>query len=232
MTAALERGEWSAARTGRTLPPGKDPVPTLQEAGCAPGPVWTGGKSLPNRDSIPDRPARSRYTETEMCTGNIFWGVKVVGAYGWQPYHLHVPIVLKAGTLNLLEPSGPVQACTRVTFCSYLYQRFVRTRSRQCVCFTQNNEQNTVTVLDCFLLAHDGPSTVFFCTQMGFWSATNVNCSIHTVMWLQVAYIEVQIHQLSNDCSLKIGQVYHPGLQLPPISIIWPILDTHPLIYH
>jgi len=27
-----------------------------------------------------------------------------------MPYHLHVPIVLKSGTLNLLEPLGPVQA--------------------------------------------------------------------------------------------------------------------------
>ena len=25
-----------------------------------------------------------------------------------QPYPLHVPIVLKSGSLNLLEPSGPV----------------------------------------------------------------------------------------------------------------------------
>ena len=39
--------------------PGKDPVLILQEAGWAPGPVWTGGKSSPNRDSIPDRPGRS-----------------------------------------------------------------------------------------------------------------------------------------------------------------------------
>ena len=38
--------------------PGKDPLPNLQEAGWAPGPVWTGGKSRPHRDSIPDRPAR------------------------------------------------------------------------------------------------------------------------------------------------------------------------------
>ena len=37
MTAALEDGEWSAARPGRTLPPGKDPVPILQEAGWASG---------------------------------------------------------------------------------------------------------------------------------------------------------------------------------------------------
>jgi hypothetical protein len=39
--------------------PGKDPVPIVQEAGWAPGSVWTGGKSRPHRDSIPDRPARS-----------------------------------------------------------------------------------------------------------------------------------------------------------------------------
>jgi len=40
--------------------PGNDPVPILQEAGCAPGPVWTGGKSRPHWDTIPDRPARSQ----------------------------------------------------------------------------------------------------------------------------------------------------------------------------
>ena len=39
--------------------PRKDAVPILQEVGWAPGPVWTGGKSRPHRDSIPDRPARS-----------------------------------------------------------------------------------------------------------------------------------------------------------------------------
>jgi len=35
--------------------PGKDPVPIVQEAGWAPGPVWTGGKSRLHRNSIPDR---------------------------------------------------------------------------------------------------------------------------------------------------------------------------------
>jgi len=34
--------------------PGKDPVPILQEAGWAPGPVWTGGKYRLHRDSIQD----------------------------------------------------------------------------------------------------------------------------------------------------------------------------------
>jgi hypothetical protein len=41
--------------------PGKDPVPILQEAGWAPGPVWTGAENLaPTRIRSPDRPARSQ----------------------------------------------------------------------------------------------------------------------------------------------------------------------------
>jgi len=40
--------------------PEKDPIPILQESGWAPGPVWTGRKSRPHQDSIPDRPARSQ----------------------------------------------------------------------------------------------------------------------------------------------------------------------------
>ena len=60
MTAALEVGEWTAARPGRTLQPGKDPIPILQEAGWAPESAWEGGKSRPHRDSIPDRPARNQ----------------------------------------------------------------------------------------------------------------------------------------------------------------------------
>jgi len=31
-----------------------------------------------------------------------------------KPYYFHVPIVLKSGSLNLLEPSGPVQACNGI----------------------------------------------------------------------------------------------------------------------
>ena len=54
------RRGWVVSSTPRPhFTPRKDPVPILQEAGWAPGPVWTGGKSRPHRDSIPDRPARS-----------------------------------------------------------------------------------------------------------------------------------------------------------------------------
>jgi len=43
--------------------PRKDPVPIVQEAGWAPGPVWTGGKSCPHRNSIPDRSSVAIPTE-------------------------------------------------------------------------------------------------------------------------------------------------------------------------
>jgi len=33
---------------------------------------------------------------------------------GLTTLHLHVPIVLKYGSLNLLESSGPVQACNGI----------------------------------------------------------------------------------------------------------------------
>jgi len=48
--------------------PGKEPVPILQEARLAPGPFWTGGKSRPHRDPIPDCPAPSQYIHTYTHT--------------------------------------------------------------------------------------------------------------------------------------------------------------------
>jgi hypothetical protein len=49
---------------------------------------------------------------TEMSTGNISWEVKVAGALGWQPDHLHVLIFW-----NVWEPYPP--GTLRV--CSGLY---------------------------------------------------------------------------------------------------------------
>jgi hypothetical protein len=43
---------------------GKDPVPTVQKAGCAPGPVWTGAE---NSIRSPDCPARC-YSDIAYCT--------------------------------------------------------------------------------------------------------------------------------------------------------------------
>ena len=58
MAMALEGGEGSASRPDRSLPPGKDPVPIVQEAGWGPVPVWTGAENLaPTGIRIPNRPA-------------------------------------------------------------------------------------------------------------------------------------------------------------------------------
>ena len=64
MTVALEGGEWSAAHPGHTLPPGKDLVPILQEAGWAPKPVWMGAENLipTGIRSRTAQPVVSRYT--------------------------------------------------------------------------------------------------------------------------------------------------------------------------
>jgi hypothetical protein len=53
-------GGWSAPHSGR-FTPGKDPVPIVQEAGWAPGPVWTCANNLaPTGIRFPNRPARSQ----------------------------------------------------------------------------------------------------------------------------------------------------------------------------
>ena len=62
MTTALE-GVRYQRHASVALYPGKDPVPIVQEAGWAPGPVWTGVENLvPSEIRFPDRPALvSRY---------------------------------------------------------------------------------------------------------------------------------------------------------------------------
>ena len=59
LTSALHRGGWSTPPPAR-FTPGEDPVPIVYEAGCLPGPVWTGAGNLaPNRIRSPDRPSRN-----------------------------------------------------------------------------------------------------------------------------------------------------------------------------
>jgi len=59
---------------------------------------------------------------TEMSTRIFPRGLNTAGVQGWQPYHFYVPIVLKSGSLNLLKPSGPVQACNWISFLLTTYQ--------------------------------------------------------------------------------------------------------------
>ena len=77
MTAALEGDEWSAARPRPRFTHGKDPVPILQEAGWAPGLVWTEGESRPHWDSIPDCPAHSSVAIPTELPGQHFKSVYI-----------------------------------------------------------------------------------------------------------------------------------------------------------
>jgi ribosomal protein S14 len=78
---------------------------------------------------------RSTQHLTEMSTSNFLRG-RGDGAWGWQFYHIHVPSVLKSGSLNLLEPSlhkSPLYKqklkCTKIhlqTNCSTNYEPRLR----------------------------------------------------------------------------------------------------------
>jgi len=60
------RKEWGVSVTPRPLfTPGKGPVPIVQEAGWAPGPVWTGAENLAPTGIRPQtvQPVASRYTD-------------------------------------------------------------------------------------------------------------------------------------------------------------------------
>ena len=64
MTAALKGGEWSAARPGRTLPPGKNRYPLYRRLG---GPQGQSGRAEnfapPGFDPRTVQPAVSSYTD-------------------------------------------------------------------------------------------------------------------------------------------------------------------------
>ena len=64
LTSALGEGGWSTPHPG-SLTSGKDPVTIVQEAGWAPGTVWTGAENLATTEiRSPARSAlASRYTD-------------------------------------------------------------------------------------------------------------------------------------------------------------------------
>ena len=63
------RRGWGVSVTPRPIfTPGKDPVPIVQEAGWAPGPVWTGVENFtPTRIWFPGRPACSKSLYRLRC---------------------------------------------------------------------------------------------------------------------------------------------------------------------
>jgi len=78
--------------------PGKDPVPILQEARWAPGPVWTGGKSPPHRDSIPDRLARSQSLYRLSYPAHIYSAllVELKTIYKRQGTYIKIDVFVRA----------------------------------------------------------------------------------------------------------------------------------------
>jgi len=66
MTSALEGGEWSAARPGRTLTTRKTLYTLYRRLGGSQGRSRRGGKSRLHLDSIPDSAARSQSIPTEL----------------------------------------------------------------------------------------------------------------------------------------------------------------------
>jgi hypothetical protein len=55
------------------LPPGKDPVPIVQEVGWAPDSVWIGAENLtpPGFDPQTFQPVASRYTDYAIPAPNV-----------------------------------------------------------------------------------------------------------------------------------------------------------------
>ena len=74
---------WGVSVMPRPLfTPGKDPVPILQEAGWAPGPVWTGAENLaPTGIRSPVLPARSYTDYATRPTSSIWSPIDLFGCF-------------------------------------------------------------------------------------------------------------------------------------------------------
>jgi len=74
---------WMVSTTPRRFTPRKDTVPTIQEAGWAPGPVWTVAKNLvpTGLDPRTVQPGASRYTD---------WAIQAL----WNYIYIYVHIYL------------------------------------------------------------------------------------------------------------------------------------------
>ena len=81
------RRRWGVSVTPQLLfTPGLDPVPIVQEAGWAAGPVWTGAENLASTGiRSPDRPARSqslyRLSYPAHNKRNGYWIISHIGNY-------------------------------------------------------------------------------------------------------------------------------------------------------
>jgi hypothetical protein len=103
-----------------TLSPGKNPVPIVQEAGWAPGPVWKGAENLaPTGIPSPDRPVSS-----ELLYRMTYPGPRT------QPLNTQISLILlyccmgdncqfTCMTMNILKVTNPdsTNKCTFLLLC-------------------------------------------------------------------------------------------------------------------
>ena len=77
--------------------PGKDPVPIVQEAGWAPGSVWTGAENLASTGiRSPDRPARGQSLYRLSNPAHNFW-INLIYTYIYVPGNSLLSRLLEAG---------------------------------------------------------------------------------------------------------------------------------------
>ena len=118
LISALDRSGWWTLRPGR-FTPGKDPVPIVQEAGWAPGLVWTGAENLAPTGIRPRtvQPVASRYTN---------WAI---------PAHMYVCVYMNV-CMYLRSTNVWMFVCIYVcTYVFIMYERIhVRTYVSMYVC--------------------------------------------------------------------------------------------------
>ena len=116
LTTTLEGSEWSASLPGRSLPPGKTRYPLYRSWVSPRAGMDRCEKSLPHRDSIPDRPARSQslyrlsYRAHLYLSGSAMFRKLLIG---WKKTNsLHNVRTL---TLNTEHRNA---VCSNTTFCN------------------------------------------------------------------------------------------------------------------
>jgi hypothetical protein len=84
LTSALNGAGCSTPRIGRFTPRERDPVPILEEAGWAPGPVWTDAENpAPNGIRSPERPVRSESLYRLRYPGPHTWAIGIYLKIQW-----------------------------------------------------------------------------------------------------------------------------------------------------
>ena len=120
MTAALEGGEWSAARPGRTLPPGKTRYPFYKRLGGSQGRSGRVENLFPTGiRSLTVQPIVSRYTD---------WATR---PHAWYWHYMYLPsnFVIKAVATVISPVTHLTISCSMSINCEFGCSRNGRKRN-------------------------------------------------------------------------------------------------------